>query len=84
MIGRPKGSKGRRPPRSAAPELIVSVSPIMKISELCEYLQIHKSKVYRLVKAEQLPSFKVGSELRFHSAAIDAWTKRRSERVQPR
>ena len=48
----------------------------MKTNELCEYLHVNRSTVYRMIKANQLPHFRIGSEYRFNRAAIVAWTKR--------
>jgi excisionase family DNA binding protein len=75
MISRPKGSKDRIRPLGADPVMTVSDSPVMTTNELCEYLRIHKANVYRMIKTNQIPHFRVASELRFHRAAIDAWMK---------
>jgi len=46
---------------------------VMTVKELCDYLRIHQSTVYRLLKRRQLPGFKVGSDWRFSLETIDQW-----------
>lgn len=47
----------------------------MTTRELAEYLRVHLSTIYRLLKRCDFPRFKVGSDFRFQRAAVDAWTK---------
>lgn len=51
----------------------------MTAEELCEYLRIHKSTLYRMIKTGKLPYFRMGSDYRFSREAIDEW--RRSQEV---
>ena len=51
---------------------------VLTVSELAEYLRIHRSTVYRLLKRRQLPSFKIGSDWRFNVEAIDEWRMQQS------
>jgi excisionase family DNA binding protein len=46
---------------------------IITIGELAEYLRVHRSTLYRLLKKQQLPGFKIGSDWRFNVEAIDQW-----------
>ena len=46
---------------------------IMTAAEVAEYLQIHLDTLYRLVRKHQIPAFKIGTEIRFHRAAIEKW-----------
>ena len=46
---------------------------VITISELSEYLRVHRSTLYRLLKKQQLPGFKIGSDWRFNIEAIDQW-----------
>jgi excisionase family DNA binding protein len=45
----------------------------MKISEVAEYLRVHPSTIYRLLKHKQIPAFKLGSDWRFNLESIDQW-----------
>jgi excisionase family DNA binding protein len=46
---------------------------VITISELADYLHVHRSTLYRLLKKGQLPGFKIGSDWRFNVEAIDRW-----------
>jgi len=51
------------------------MSKIMTVSEVAEYLRVHSTTVYRLLKQGKLPAFKVGSDWRFNVEAIDLWRR---------
>jgi excisionase family DNA binding protein len=46
---------------------------VITIDELGEYLRVHRSTLYRLLKKGQLPGFKIGSDWRFNVEIIDQW-----------
>jgi excisionase family DNA binding protein len=46
---------------------------VITVGELAEYLRVHRSTHYRLLKKQQLPGFKIGSDWRFNVEAIDQW-----------
>jgi excisionase family DNA binding protein len=46
---------------------------ILTIEDVAEYLRVHPSTIYRLLKKKQLPAFKVGREWRFNREEIDRW-----------
>ncbi len=46
---------------------------VITIGELSEYLRVHRSTLYRLLKKGQLPGFKIGSDWRFDVETIDHW-----------
>ena len=48
-------------------------SPVMTVKECANYLQVHPSTVYRLLKRGTIPAFRVGSDWRFRKADMDAW-----------
>jgi excisionase family DNA binding protein len=48
---------------------------ILTPSELSEYLHVHKSTIYRLLREGKLPGFRVGSDWRFHVDAIEQWQR---------
>ena len=68
MRGRPKDSKGK--PRAGGD------SVVMTVSEVSDYLRINRATVYKMIKANQIPHFRIGSDYRFNRAAIDAWMDR--------
>jgi excisionase family DNA binding protein len=46
----------------------------LTVRELSEYLRVHPTTVYRLLRAKQLPGFRVGSDWRFDTEMIDRWS----------
>jgi excisionase family DNA binding protein len=46
---------------------------IMTVSELAVYLRVHATTIYRLLKDNKVPAFRVGSDWRFSRRAIDRW-----------
>ena len=49
------------------------MSPLLTVAELARYLRVHPTTIYRLLKKQQIPAFKVGSDWRFNLASIDRW-----------
>jgi excisionase family DNA binding protein len=52
-----------------------TVSPVMTVKDICSYLRIHHTTLYRMLKAEKIPHFRVGADYRFSREAIDEWMK---------
>ena len=46
---------------------------ILTLEDVGEYLRVHPSTIYRLLKKNQLPAFKLGREWRFNRESIDRW-----------
>ena len=46
---------------------------VMTLDEVAQYLRVHQSTVYRLLKKKELPGFKMGSDWRFNVESIDHW-----------
>ncbi|HKV55545.1 MAG TPA: helix-turn-helix domain-containing protein [Candidatus Binataceae bacterium] len=49
------------------------MATVLTLEEVAQYLRVHPSTIYRLVKKKQLPAFKVGSDWRFNLESIDRW-----------
>jgi excisionase family DNA binding protein len=56
-----------KPRHAAAP------SRIMTVAEVAQYLQVHPSTLYKLVRRHQIPAFKIGADYRFDRDAIETW-----------
>jgi excisionase family DNA binding protein len=56
------------------------VPRIMTVQELSEYLRVHASTIYKLLRTGGLPGFKVGSDWRFNTELIDRWCIEHSAR----
>jgi excisionase family DNA binding protein len=48
-------------------------SRVLTVQEVSTYLRVHPSTIYRMLKKNQLPAFRVGSDWRFTVEAIDKW-----------
>jgi excisionase family DNA binding protein len=46
---------------------------VMTVQDVSVYLRVHPSTVYRLLKRNELPAFRVGCDWRFNVEAIDRW-----------
>lgn len=53
----------------------IADSAIMTVKEVAAYLRIHNTTIYRLLKNNSLPAFRIGSDWRFTKGNIDAWRK---------
>jgi excisionase family DNA binding protein len=56
-----------------------AVPVIMNLYQVSDYLQVHYSTTFRLVKRGELPAFKVGAEWRCRRAEIDKWIENREQ-----
>jgi excisionase family DNA binding protein len=54
---------------------------VMTVRDLSAYLHLHRSTIYRLLRQNQIPAFRVGSDWRFNIEAIDRW---RLQQTSPR
>jgi excisionase family DNA binding protein len=54
---------------------------VMRVKELAEYLKVHPSTIYRLVKGNAIPAFRIGSDWRFNLEEIDKWRLGSREQV---
>jgi len=55
------------------------IAPVLTVRDLSNYLRVHPSTVYRLLKTGQLPAFKVGRDWRFNVEEIDRWRVEREK-----
>ena len=54
---------------------------VLTVNELADYLRVHRSTIYRLLKKGQLPGFKIGSDWRFNVEVIDDWRMKQGEAI---
>jgi excisionase family DNA binding protein len=52
---------------------------VMTVREVSDYLHVHPSTIYRLVKHKQIPAFHIGSDWRFNIEAVDHWRSQKEE-----
>ena len=58
---------------AAAVDFDAVAQRVMTVQDVSVYLRVHPSTVYRLLKRNELPAFRVGSDWRFNVEAIDRW-----------
>jgi excisionase family DNA binding protein len=58
--------------RDKNPELELE-SELLTVDELAAYLQVHRTTIYHMLKARQLPGFRIGSDWRFDVEEINRW-----------
>ena len=47
----------------------------LTVAELSEFLHIHKTTIYRLLRQRKLPGFRIGSDWRFSLEAVEEWAR---------
>jgi excisionase family DNA binding protein len=50
-----------------------AMATVLTLEELAGYLRVHPSTIYRMLKRQEIPAFKVGSDWRFKLESIDRW-----------
>ena len=50
-----------------------TLDPIMTVREVAEFLRVHPSMLYKLIRKRELPAFKVGGDYRFSRDSIEKW-----------
>jgi excisionase family DNA binding protein len=50
---------------------------VLALEEMADFLKVHPSTVYRLLKKRVIPAFKMGSDWRFNQDSIEKWIKNR-------
>jgi excisionase family DNA binding protein len=51
------------------------VAGVLTLEEVADFLHVHPSTVYRLLKKRRIPAFKMGSDWRFNQESIEQWVK---------
>ncbi|WP_414645294.1 helix-turn-helix domain-containing protein [Candidatus Binatus sp.] len=57
---------------------------ILTVRDVSNYLRVHPSTIYKMLKRNQLPAFRVGSDWRFTVEAIDQWLASAEPGAAPR
>ena len=85
----PQLAGGTRPPDHSPRSdgrIILNAAMMTKknltLRQVAEYLKVHKSTIYRLVKRKGLPAFKVWHDWRFDLDLIDQWRFAQEQRAK--
>jgi excisionase family DNA binding protein len=52
-------------------------SPILTVKECADFLGLHPTTIYRLLKHGLIPGFKLGSDWRFSKKELTEWIENR-------
>jgi excisionase family DNA binding protein len=53
------------------------MTTVLTLEEAAEFLKVHPSTIYRLLKSRTIPAFKIGSDWRFNQESIQRWIEER-------
>ena len=56
------------------------MAKVMTLEEAAEFLRVHPSTIYRLLKRHEIPAFKMGSDWRFNQESLERWILEREAR----
>jgi excisionase family DNA binding protein len=55
------------------------MTTVLTLDQVADYLKVHPSTVYRLLKKKQIPAFKIGADWRFNAESIERWVHEREQ-----
>jgi excisionase family DNA binding protein len=53
---------------------------VMTMDEVAEYLRVHRTTIYRLIKRHKIPAFRVGKNWRFNIEDVNRWLQQKKSR----
>ena len=53
---------------------------VLTVRELAAYLRVHQTTVYRMLREQKLPAFRVGADWRFEREEIERWMTHEQKR----
>ena len=56
----------------------MAINEVLTVKELGKLLRVHSSTVYKLIREDKIPRFRVGSEWRFRTDVIVRWMAEKS------
>jgi putative molybdopterin biosynthesis protein len=59
------------------------MSTVLTLEEVAQFLRVHPSTVYRLLRKRSIPAFKVGADWRFNQDSVERWVKERESENRP-
>jgi excisionase family DNA binding protein len=51
------------------------MSTVLTLEEVAQFLRVHPSTIYRLLRKRSIPAFKMGSDWRFNQESVERWVK---------
>jgi len=53
---------------------------VMTMDEVAEYLRVHRTTIYRLIKRHKIPAFRVGRNWHFNIEDVNRWLQQKKSR----
>jgi excisionase family DNA binding protein len=69
------------PGDAMATESKYTLPRVMTVKELSDYLRVHPSTIYKLLRRGELPGFRIGTDWRFNAEVIDKWCLERNMKL---
>jgi excisionase family DNA binding protein len=69
------------PGDTMATESKYTLPRVMTVKELSDYLRVHPSTIYKLLRRGELPGFRIGTDWRFNAEVIDKWCLERNMKL---
>jgi len=63
-------------PQRGTSEAAVPGHRVLTVRELSDYLRVHPSTIYRLLRRNRLPAFRIGGAWRFNIEAVNQWIRK--------
>jgi excisionase family DNA binding protein len=60
-------------PVNNQPATELAIDTYFTVAEVATFLKVHHTTIYRLIKRQGLPGFKIGADWRFSKRAIEEW-----------
>jgi excisionase family DNA binding protein len=61
---------------SSLPDQIEKISRALTAVEVAEYLSVSRITIFRMAKAGRIPSFRIGTCVRFDPRAVASWLRK--------
>jgi excisionase family DNA binding protein len=55
---------------------------VLTVKEASGYLKVAEKTLYRFIREQNIPAFKLGKEWRFKRSLLDAWMEKRINQTQ--
>jgi excisionase family DNA binding protein len=57
--------------------MVEPMGNVLTLEEVAQFLRVHPSTIYRLLRKRSIPAFKLGADWRFNLESIEKWVKER-------
>ena len=69
----PEPTPHQKDDKEPAESVETGSEPLMKTTDVMNYLKISRTKLWQLVKQSGLPAYRIGGDFRYRKSEVDAW-----------